>query len=371
MLSFLRHLNNLININGLGEDHRRLVFYSEGKNYWVHLEGLIKQILASSNVKVCFLTSSADDPGLDFEHDNFRSFEIGDGFARDWIFANIDADVMVMSTPDLHQYQVKKSCHDVHYVYVQHSLVSLHMVYRPKAFEHYNTIFCAGPHHLLEMRAMEKLHGFPEKKLVEHGYSRLDSILAHSVIDPEPSEDNSPLHILIAPSWGANGTIESGIAYEIVANLLHRGFAVTLRPHPQTLKFAATQVDAIKSSFFNHPLFSFEDNVAGQESLHQSDLMISDWSGAALDYALGLKKPVLFIDVPRKINDPAYDQLNLEPIESSIRDMIGIVVAPDCAELPIEQCMLIDNSCLDMSELVFNVSRSNEVGARAVLDLLE
>ena len=89
----------------------------------MHLEGLVKQVLASSDVSVCFLTSSTDDPGLYFEHANFRSYEIGDGFARDWIFANIDAAVMVMSTPDLHQDQVKKSRHDVHYVYVQHSWV--------------------------------------------------------------------------------------------------------------------------------------------------------------------------------------------------------------------------------------------------------
>jgi hypothetical protein len=371
LFSFLRHLNSLINILGLSDENRQLVFYSEGKNYWVHLEGLVEQVLATSDVNICFLTSSTDDPGLYFEHANFRSYEIGDGFARDWIFANIDAAVMVMSTPDLHQYQVKKSRHDVHYVYVQHSLVSLHMVYRPKAFEHYNTIFCAGPHHVLEMRAVEKLYGFPQKKLVEHGYARLDSILAHAASSSGPAENKRPLHILIAPSWGANATIELGIAHGIVANLLQRGFKVTLRPHPQTLKFAATQVDAINSSFCDHPLFSFEDNVAGQDSLHASDMMISDWSGAALDYALGLKKPVLFIDVPRKINDPSYDKLNIEPIESSIRDKIGIVVAPDCTELPIEQCMMIDNSCLDMDGLVFNVSRSNEVGARAILELLD
>mgnify|MGYP003326545469 CR=1 FL=1 len=48
--------------------------------------------------------------------------------------------------------------------------------------------------------------------------------------------------------------------------------------------------------------------MSTQESLHRSDLMISDWSGAALDYALGLNKPVLFIDVPRKVNNLDYYQ---------------------------------------------------------------
>ena len=73
----------------------------------------------------------------------------------------------------------------------------------------------------------------------------------------------------------------------------------------------------------SHDLFYFEDNVAGQESLHASDLMVSDWSGASLDYALGLKKPVIFIDVPKKINDPNFTQIKLEPIEISIQTKLA------------------------------------------------
>ena len=57
--------------------------------------------------------------------------------------------------------------------------------------------------------------------------------------------------------------------------------------------------------------------------------MVSDWSGAALEYAFGTLKPVLFIDVERKVNNQAYAELDIEPFESFIRDQIGEVVSPN------------------------------------------
>ena len=57
--------------------------------------------------------------------------------------------------------------------------------------------------------------------------------------------------------------------------------------------------------------------------------MVSDWSGAALEYAFGLERPVLFVDVARKVNNPDYEALGIEPFEVGIRERIGRVVAPD------------------------------------------
>ena len=371
MFNFFRHLRSLISILSLPRNERRLIFYSEGKNYWAHLGGLVEETLLQSDIPVCYISSSSDDPGLQLEHENYQSFEIDDGFIRDWLFANIDTDVMVMTMPDLHQYQVKKSKFDVHYVYVQHSLVSMHMVYRPGAFDHYNTIFCAGPHHVKEMRAIEAQNGLPEKNLVEHGYARLDAIIEQRKLQPDTAKDvDAPAHILIAPSWGDNGTIENGIGAKIVDELLAREYRVTLRPHPQTVKFAGHQIEKILAKHRANPLFDYEDNVAGQASLHSSDLMICDWSGAALDYALGLKKPVLFVDVPRKVNDPGYEKLLIEPIESFIRESIGIVVPADFDSLPIEECLQIGKNEFDMDSFVFNVGESDKVGAQTLLEML-
>jgi len=74
--------------------------------------------------------------------------------------------------------------------------------------------------------------------------------------------------------------------------------------------------------------------------------------------------------MPRKINDPEYLKLNIEPIESSIRDSIGMIVAADFTTLPIEECLQVDNAAFAVDEIVFNVSASDKVGAGALLDLL-
>lgn len=370
--SFFFYLKNVIAYNQLPKTHRRLTIYSEGKNYWSYLGGLLQTILDTSDIDVCFVTSSAADPGLEIEHPRLRSFVIGEGFVRDWMFANMDTDVVVMTMPDLGQYQVKRSSHPVHYVYIQHSLVSLHMVYRPGAFDFYDTIFCAGPHHKAEIKALEKLAGLSPKNLFEHGYARIDSIKAQAVGAAPKTKTlpTRPRHFLLAPSWGETGTIETGVGARIVELLLAKGEKVTLRPHPQTIKFAAKRVDEIVNQHAANPNFEYENNVEGQSSLHASDVMICDWSGAALDYAFGLGKPVIFIDVERKVNNPSYKDIPITPFEVDIRTSIGSVISPDNLGAILElELNLLPQTLAD--KYVYNVGRSDEIGAREILRLVQ
>jgi len=370
-MGFIRHLRDVIRFVQLPKEQRRLTFYSEGKNYWPHLEGLVREILARSDIPVCYISSGADDPGLLLKHPNYQTFKIDEGFVRNWLFENIETDVMVMTMPDLHQYQVKRSKYKVHYVYVQHSLVSLHMVYRKGAFDHYDTIFCAGPHHLREIRAMEAKYNLPPKNLVEHGYGRLDAIIDESKKRPKKDKPvDAPKHVLIAPSWGQKGTIESGVGEEIVNQLIEQGCQVTFRPHPQTIKFCKDKIDAIVKKHGGNPLFTYEANVVGQDSLHDSDIMISDWSGAALDYAFGLNKPVLFVDVARKVNNPDYEEIAIKPFESYIRTKIGhILELEKILKFLNEPCVEFDQTIINSN--IFNIGEASKVGCDYILECLK
>lgn len=373
-MKFFTYLGNTARFMLLPKERRRLTFYSEGKNYWVHLEDLVEEILSNSNIPVCYISSDEDDPGLKLQFPNYSSFLIDESWFRNWLFENIDTDVMVMTMPDLQKFQVKRSRHPVHYVYVQHSLVSLHMVYRKGAFDHYDTIFCAGPHHIKEMRAMEIEYNLPRKNLIEHGYGRLDKIIATAkMLNKKEESSNVPIHVLIAPSWGPDSIIES-IGDQVVDILLEEGFQVTFRPHPETIKFAKNKIDGITKKHSSNPLFNAENNVADQSSLHQSDIMICDWSGSAFDYAFGLFKPVLFIDVPKKINNKNYLDILITPFEVSIRDALGGVISCDqLNELGalIRSINISKNQLKKISqEHVFNLGCSKKVGASALLNLL-
>jgi hypothetical protein len=370
-MKFFKHIKNVLAILQLPADQRRLTFYSEGNNYWPHLEGLILEVLKTSDIHICYISSGLDDPGLELAHPNFHAFKTDEGVVRNWLFANIETEVMVMTMPDLHQYQVKRSKFKVHYVYVQHSLVSLHMIYRKGAFDHYDTIFCAGPHHVKEIRAMEEKYSLPKKNLVEHGYSRLDAIIEEAGKRTKVAEKNKKNnHYLLAPSWGEQCAIESGVGAELVDKLISQGHKVTLRPHPQTIKFAKSKVDEIVSKHNNSELFEFESNVAGQESLHNSDIMISDWSGAALDYAFGLNKMVLFLDLPKKINNKFYYELGLKPFEVSIREEIGEVI--NVSEIStLETCLKkIKINKIHSNTHTFNRLKSNVIGSNKLKEIL-
>lgn len=370
MFNFFKHIKSVIAFNQLDKSKRKIVFYSEGENYWVHLQSMVAHILADYDIPICYVSSSEKDPGLKLTHNNFKSFKIDDGWVRNWFFENIEADIMVMTMPDIGQYQVKRSRHKVHYVYTQHSLVSLHMVYRLGAHDNYDSIFCAAPHHKKEIRAIEKHYKLKKKALYEHGYERLDAII-ESAQNREPIH-NSPKHILLAPSWGENSIIEL-LGSQIVDSILEKGLKLTLRPHPQTIIFAKDKVDAIVNKHKNNPLFNYEAHVAGQESLHSSDVMICDWSGAALDYAFGLNKPVIFIDVPRKINNQKYQEIGLEPFEVSIREKIGTIVAVDDIE---NIATHIENTIKKYAGVTFNseiysLTTSGAKGAQLLNEILK
>ena len=374
-MTFFRHLMDVTSMMGLPRSERKIIFYSEGKSYWVHLEGILKEFLRQSNIPVCYVTSGKDDPGLHYKHPNLRSFKIDEGGCRNWLFKNIDTDLMVMTMPDIETYQVKRSKYPVHYVYVQHSIVSLHMIYRKSAFDHFDTVFCAGPHQVKEIRAIEEKYQLPEKTIIEHGYGRLDAIIENRKIS-KAQPPNNPKKILIAPSWGEHSLVET-IGNQVVSHLLENKFHVILRPHPQTIKYAKVQIKEILERHKNNSNFELEVNIACQDSLHQSDLMISDWSGAALDYSFGLGKPVLFIDVPRKVNNPEYELLDIIPFEIWIRDNIGKTHSAkklDSLSDSVNE-LLSNDTYADIDSItrknVFNIGKSAQVGAKYLEQLLK
>ncbi|HEY1027955.1 MAG TPA: CDP-glycerol glycerophosphotransferase family protein [Pseudomonas sp.] len=303
---------------------RKIVLYSEGKGYWSYFEPVFSALRRDHDLPVLYVTSAADDPLLLDPPAGMRTFYIGEGSMRTLFFSTLDADVLLMTMPDLQSFHIKRSPFAVHYAYLHHSIVSTHMIYRAAAFDHFDSILCVGPHHVAETRAREQALGLPAKHLVEHGYGRLDTIIARSNHRSQASAD-APPQVLVAPTWGVNGLIEQhGI--DAIRPLIDAGLRVILRPHPRTRKFAAPILDEIARHYRDEPRFRLDEDSDGTASLQSSDLMLSDWSGAALEFAFGLERPVIFADVPRKILNPDYSQLGIEPIEVQVREQLGVVV---------------------------------------------
>ena len=363
----------------LTDKERSIVFYSENESYTVHFEKLIKELTNVRHLTVCYVTSSKDDPILNSSNAKILSFYIGDGTARTNFFINLKADILVMTMPDLQTFHIKRSkVHNVHYVYVFHSMVSTHMIYRKNAFDSFDTIFCVGKHHVNEISKNEKKYGLSSKKLVEFGYEKLEQLMDEVEKNSKiKSIEKNNRTILVAPSWSTNGLIETR-GDEIIQTLLDSGYDVILRPHPMTYKKSQKTIKNIEKKFQKNIHFKLELDIRNSNSFFLSDCMISDWSGVAIEYAFALEKPVLYVDIPKKINNHDYNDLEIIPLEEKIRSQIGAIISPlELSNLSSE----IENLCLNIEqnrkkiqtvkeETVFNLGKSEKYGAMYLLEFL-
>ncbi|MBM4264864.1 MAG: hypothetical protein FJ145_26000 [Deltaproteobacteria bacterium] len=325
MFNWLDPWRDFHRLRKLSRRERRLVVYCEGREYDVFFAPILAALTDRYRFDYLFVTSDSGDPLLGAQPPR-RSFCIGHGTARTAWFQTLAADLVLMSTPDLNRFHLKRSPAVGHYAYLHHSLVSTHMAYRPGAFDNYDSILCVGPHHVTESRAWEAQHNLRAKQLVPHGYGPIDALMASAEERRTPVPDQPT--VLVAPSWGQAGLIQScGAA--VCSALLQAGMRVVLRPHPRTLQTQRALVDELTARFGADDNFALDLGVASHEIYRDADIMISDWSGAAFEFAFGLLRPVLFVDVPRKVNNPHYASLDCEPLEVFLRTEVGEVVPAD------------------------------------------
>ena len=371
--------NELKKFEDLKQNERDVVFYSENENSMLIFKSLISELTNKHNLNICYVTSSKDESILKKPNNKIKSFFIGDGVVRTKFFLNLKAKILIMTMPDLETFHIKKSkVYPVHYVYLFHSMVSTHLIYRRSAFEHFDSIFCVGNYQLDEIRSTEKLYDLKPKNLIRYGYSHLDNLLEkYSKRIRLPKNNENKLHILLAPSWSDDGLFEN-FGEKVIDILLREGYKVTFRPHPMTQKKSKKKIDRMTEKFSKNESFLLEQNISNFDSFLFSDIMITDWSGAALEFAFAFEKPVLFIDVPKKINNPEYEKISQVPIEVSIREKIGKIILPTDLELiPNEIKMLYgqtkelrDKITKIRNELIFNVGESKKDGAEEIIKLL-
>ena len=377
-ISFGDEWNNLKKFENLSDFERSIVFYAENKASMNHFRTLIFELIERMNFQICYITSVKNDPILSSKNKNILSFYIGEGASRTKFFLTLRAKILVMDMPDLDTYHIKRSkAYPVHYIYLFHSMFSIHSYLRKGALDNYDTIFCVGSHHVNELRTTEKLYGLKPKTIVNYGFGRLDTLLQEKEKFAKPDSNLKDL-ILITPSYGDENLLEK-CGIELIDTLLKSNFRVLLRPHFRTLRDSKELIDSIKNKFEKNLSFIFEDGVIPPEYFHNSICMISDWSGISMEYAFTFERSVIFIAVPKKILNPDADDLPLEPIEISIRKKIGHIVSTNnIREIP-NIINNLNNNTEDFKKqlklirqnTVFNISTSSKIGANYIEKLIQ
>jgi len=362
----------------LDKSWRNIVIYSESGQDWHHFSGLVEALTGALDCRICYVSSDPADGGLRFEHPNFIALYMPDGLFLTTFFQFKRCDLCILTVMDLDNLNLRRSVNAVHYLYLFHSMGSTHMVDHANSYDAYDTLFCAGPHQVREIRRREELHGLPAKRLFDYGHPRLETVIAGRTQRAPGHESGQASTILIAPTWGET-SIFNFCGERLIEVLLQAGYRVIMRPHYQSLRRSADVIRALKAQFEGRDGFEYIDRMSETDSVLRSDLLISDWSAMALEYALGLEKPVLFIDVPRRIRNPDWQELGIEPMESSIRGKVGTVLAPDNLEQAPEMIsQLLQDPCAFSEamqglreEVVFRLGHSVPDGAREIARLAQ
>lgn len=353
---------------------KNIVFYAEHKGYYPYLEGLINQLIDRHKVTICYITSDYIDSIVRKDNLQIRVFYFDKLLPYFMLFVN--SKIFIMTLTDLNQFYLRRSINKVHYVYIFHSLISTHMQYREGAFDHYDTILCSGLHHEREIRSREEQEGLSRKELVRAGYYRLERVYeAHKKVLAKGSTSGSKKTILIAPSWGKENILE--ICGElIVRDILEAGFKVIVRPHPEIARRSPHLLSVLTEKFGNEEDFFLETSIVSDDSLLNADVLITDWSGIGFEYAFGTERPVLFLDVPRKINNQNFEKLDIEPLEVSFRSQVGIIVSSEnlhevrgvIRRLLSNRENYVSRIKKLRSRVIYSFGHSSEVGAQSIID---
>jgi len=314
LLGFLSYLK-LVRSN----TNKKVVFFSESKNYRNYLLNLIKILDKENSLSVIYLTSDLKD--LEKISNKIIPIYIGAGFFRVLIFAFIKCEMVIMTLTDLGNHEIKRSKNCKNYIYLFHSLVSTHKGYTHRAFENYDVILSNGEYQKKELEICEKLFNFKKKKIFNTGYLYFENLF-ESKIDHTNKIDEKK--ILIALSWNKSSkNLFDNYAENIIKRLIDKEFNAILRTHPETLKRSNRTLENIKKNFLKFNNFKLNTDLTDLRPMNDSSLLITDNGGMALEYFITQKKPVLYINYSEKIHNEFFQKIKLNTVEDEFKKDFG------------------------------------------------
>ncbi len=362
--------------------NKHIVFYAEGGGYYRYLQSVVEWLLDHSNATIHYVTNDPKDAvfALAESRPKLRAYYIGPVRIIP-LMMKMDADIVVMTTPDLGTYQLKRSYvrKDVQYVYLDHAPASVHMTYRKGAFDHFDVIFANGQNQIDEHRATERLYNLKPKTLVPTGYPFFD-ILFRDVPPPAarpPKPAGSPLLVLVAPSHQPGNLLEEPLD-ALLAVLRGPGREIHLRPHPQYTRRSPAKMQAIAAKYADAPDIVVELDFAAPFPVRDADLLVTDWSGIAYEYAFTTRRPVLFVNTPMKVVNPEWEKIGLPPVNITFRDQVGVSVDPaDLSRVPAiledflaRPAQFADRIDKTLRDNFFNPGHAGEAAGRWILQTL-
>ena len=212
----------------------KIMFYSEGSGFYKYFRALIEALLRDTDLTIHYVTSDPEDAIFQKNEPRIKPYYV-DETRLISLMMKLEADMVVMTTPDLEKYHIKRSRvrENVEYVFMDHGCSSDNMLYRTGALDNYDTLLVVSREQAIEARAIEKLRHVKKKRIIECGYGLIDDMIAaYEAMDKTPNDKKT---ILIAPSWQYDNIMDSCLD-DMVNALYGKGHRIVIRPHPQYVR---------------------------------------------------------------------------------------------------------------------------------------
>lgn len=299
--------------------YKTYVIYNEGNQYWNVFKPVADEF-EKRKIPLMYYTSSKTDPIFDQKYEFVTSEYIGEGNTAFAKLNMLSAGFVLMTTPGLQVYQLKRSKSVKHYSHVLH-MPNDATTYRLFGLDYFDSVLLTGDYQKDDIRTLEKNRGINSKDLVTVGCSYLD-VLSEK-INSIPAEENHVFTVLVSPSWGEVGVLKR-FGERLLDPLAATGWKIIVRPHPQSKKSEADMLKRLEERYKDNANVEWDYNRDNIYSMKKADIMISDFSGIVFDYTFLCNKPVMYVNTDMDLRPyDAYD-LNKQLWQFSVLEKIGI-----------------------------------------------
>lgn len=281
------------NIETEASKKARIIIYGEDKRYYNVFKPIIEELI-KLEIPVIYYSSSEDDQIFEIKNDLLHTEFIGVGNKAYAKLNFIEADICLMTTPNLDVFQLKRSKGVKKYIHITHSSAET-STYCLYSLDFFDIVFLNGEHQIRDIRELERKRNAIIKDLYVIGSPYLDELskLKSTVVKELKGKykDNRKT-VLLAPSWGMN-CIFRRFGEKLIDNIVNSDYNVIIRPHPQSIISDKDILDKFKERYKDKDNVEWDFNRLNIYSLSRADIMISDFSGVIFDYTFLFEKPVI------------------------------------------------------------------------------
>lgn len=289
----------------LDSSYKPYVIYNEGNQYWNTFKPVVEEF-EKRKIPLEYLTSSKTDPIFEQKYNYVKAEFIGEGNSAFAKLNMLSAGIVLMTTPGLQVYQLKRSKNVKHYSHILH-MPNDATTYRLFGLDFFDSVLLTGDYQATDLRYLEEKRGINKKELVTVGCPYLDVYKQN--IAEIPAEENHPFTVLVSPSWGEVGLLKK-YGEKLLDPLSKTGWRIIVRPHPQSKKSEAEMLERLTARYKDNTNIVWDYERQNIFSLKKADIMISDFSGIIFDYTFLCDKPVMYVNAGMDLRP--YDAYDLD-----------------------------------------------------------